>query len=419
MQIRYDPFEPRTATCYETYRLLRDHAPVHPVRPRTWVVSRYDEVRTVLKSPDRFSSDAMATAMMGIEPGVDPASDPEALEYMAGLARAMPTAGPDETSRMLITTDPPEHTPLRALVNRGFTPRRIADWEPRLREIVAEEIQRLERGDDFDVVRDLAIPVPVRVISEMLGVEPERQLDFKRWSDGIIAGVSGPGRALGLERSGFTASMSTLTSYIGEIVDRRRREPRDDLVSVLIDAQGGEAGLTASEVVMFVVLLLVAGNETTTNLIGNAVNALLDHPEQLELVRADLRLVPNLIEETLRYESPIQMLFRRCTRDLELAGTAIASGDHVIPLIGSANRDERQFPNGDTFDIERNAQGHLAFGFGQHFCLGASLARLEARCALEALVPELPRLERRDPEVHYVESFQMRGPSRLPLGRVA
>ena len=419
MQIDYDPFEPGTTTSYEQYLLLREHAPVHEVRPRTWLVSRYEDVRFVLKSPELFSSDAMATALMGFAPGTDPTSDPDALAYLTALGRSMPVGEPGSPSRMLITTDPPEHTGLRAIVNRGFTPRRIADWEPRLREIVSEAMATLESGEDFDVIRDLAIPVPVRVISEMLGVEPERQLDFKRWSDGIIAGVSGPGRALGLEASGFIEAMGSLTGYLSEIVAARQREPRDDLVSVLTEAQGGEAGLTSSEVVMFVVLLLVAGTETTTNLIGNAVNALLDHPDQLALVRAEPRRIPDLIEETLRYESPVQLLFRRATRDIELSGSRIGANDHVVPLIGSANRDHRQFANGDAFDIARGAQGHLAFGFAQHFCLGASLARLEARCALEALVPELPRLERREPETVYIESFQMRGPSSLPLARVA
>jgi cytochrome P450 len=419
MQIDYDPFEPSGAASYAQFRLLREHAPVYEVRPRTWVVARYEDVRFVLKSPGLFSSDAMASAMLGFEPGVDPSSDPESLEYLSGLARSMPIGGPGNQTRMLILSDPPDHTTLRAIVNRGFTPRRIAAWEARLREIVAEAMERLHRGEEFDVVRDFAIPVPVTVISEMLGVEPEKQLDFKRWSDGIIAGVSGPGRKLGLEASGFTAAMRSLTDYIGEIAAARRREPRDDLLSVLVEAQGGESGLTANEVVMFVVLLLVAGNETTTNLIGNAVNALLDHPEQLALLRDHPEKVPALVEETLRYESPVQLLFRRATEPVEVGGARIGANDYVVPLLGSANRDDRQFPDGDRFDLRRDAQGHLAFGFGQHFCLGASLARLEARCALEALVPELPGLARSEPDVCYIESFQMRGPSRLPLARVA
>ncbi len=421
MQLEYDPFDPRnTADPYPLYRALREHAPVYEAKPRTWVISRYEDVRFVLKNSDLFSSDAMATAMMGIPPGIDPASDPELLERMATLGRSLPFQTPGgERTRMLITTDPPEHPGLRSLVNRGFTPRRIDSWEPRLREIVAESMQKLHRGEDFDVIRDLAIPVPVTAISEMLGVEPERRLDFKRWSDGVITGISGSNRALGLAASGFADAMGQLTNYIAGVARERAREPRDDLVSLLLEAQGGESGLTPEEVVMFVLLLLVAGNETTTNLIGNAVNTLLDHPDQLALVRDDLSRVPDLVEETLRYESPVQLLFRRCTQEVEIEGTTIGADDYVIALIGSANRDEGQFPRADEFDITRNTLGHLAFGFAQHFCLGASLARLEARLALEALVPELPRLSRRSSEVDYVDSFQMRGPSRLPLAPVA
>jgi cytochrome P450 len=171
-------------------------------------------------------------------------------------------------------------------------------------------------------------------------------------------------------------------------------------------------------VVQFVVLLLAAGNETTTNLIGNAVTALLDHPDQLARVAADPSLVPAAIEETLRYDAPVQIVFRVATQDVELAGTRIQRGAYVAPLLGSANRDERRFPDPDRFDVARDAQGHLGFGFGKHFCLGASLARLEARVALEALAPELPRLERERPR-ELVDSFLVRGPRRLALRRAA
>jgi cytochrome P450 len=170
------------------------------------------------------------------------------------------------------------------------------------------------------------------------------------------------------------------------------------------------------ELVSFALLLLVAGNETTTNLLGNAVNALLDNPDQLARVREDPSLVPNLVEETLRFEGPVQFLFRRATRDVVMSGTRIEANQIVVPLLGSANRDERRWgPDSDAFDVTRDTRGHLAFGFGVHFCLGASLARLEARCSLEALVPELSRLRRREPEIEYIDSTLMRGPLSLPL----
>jgi cytochrome P450 len=189
-------------------------------------------------------------------------------------------------------------------------------------------------------------------------------------------------------------------------------------VSVIVAEQEGESELSVREVVQLVLLLLVAGNETTTNLIGNAVAVLLDHPSELARVVADPSLVPEVIEETLRYAPPIQMLFRTAAQDVKFAGTRIPKGAYVVPLLGSANRDERQFPDPDRFDIGRRPQGHVGFGFGKHFCLGASLARLEARVALEALVPDLMRLEPKGPRER-VDSFLVRGPRRLELSTAA
>ncbi len=203
-------------------------------------------------------------------------------------------------------------------------------------------------------------------------------------------------------------------------MERREREPGDDLISVLVQAREGEAGLSTVEVVMFVILLLAAGNETTTNLIGNATCALLAHPEELARVHADRSLVPALVEEALRYDSPVQLVFRRATRDVEIAGTRIAAGSIVVPLLGSANRDERQWgPDADTFRVDRNPQGHLAFGFGIHFCLGASLARLEARLALDALVDLLPGRVRSPADPRVRRLVLVRGPARLELAAAA
>jgi cytochrome P450 len=205
-----------------------------------------------------------------------------------------------------------------------------------------------------------------------------------------------------------------LVGYLRRVAIRRRRDPADDLVSIIAAQQDGASALSVREVIQFVTLLLVAGNETTTNLIGNAVTALLDHPRELARVAADPALVPGLVEEALRFDAPVQMVFRTTTRDTEIAGTRIPRGAVVAPILGSANRDERRFPEPDRFDVSRNPQGHLGFGFGAHFCLGASLARLEARVALEAVAPELPRLVRAHaPEL--LDSFLVRGPRRLEL----
>ena len=242
-----------------------------------------------------------------------------------------------------------------------------------MREIVDELMHDIRGAREFDLVSGLSIPLPMIVIAEMLGVEPERRHDFKRWSDGLVSGISGSGRTQGFAESGFAETMREFTEYLQDIAAKRKAEPRDDLITALVRAEEGEGTLSAFQVVMFATVLMVAGNETTTNLIGNTVNTLLDHPEQLDLVVRDPSLIPALVDESLRYQSPIQFLFRRATEDLEIAGVQIPKDSLVVPLLASANRDERQFENGDVFDITRNAQGHVAFGLGVHYCLGSHL----------------------------------------------
>ncbi len=423
MTVAYEPFSAAVREDpYPVYAALRDRAPLHfAEEAQAWCVSRHADVVSVLRAPEDFSSDAMRSMLFGVRPGADPVGDPATLARLVALGNALPFTLPELlAARNLISEDPPRHGVLRGIVNRGFTPRRIAAWESRAREIVAACLARLRDGDAFDVIHDLAIPLPVRIIAEMLGVEPERQADFKRWSDRLIAALSGSGRGADPIASGMADAMRELCEYVQGVVARRTRAPGDDLVSVLATAQDGEARLSPAELTFFVILLLVAGNETTTNLIGNATNALLRHPEQLARVREDRSLVPSLVEETVRWDAPVQFVFRRSTRDVELAGGRIPAGSHVVALLGSANRDERQWgPTAAEFHVARNPQGHLGFGFGLHFCLGASLARLEARVALAALVEELPRLQRTEPRTEFVDSFLVRGPRRLPLRRAA
>jgi cytochrome P450 len=423
MSVRYEPFSAEFRDDpYPHYQALREHAPLHFAQDaKAYCVSRYDDVRAVLLDAERFSSDAMRTLLLGAEPGHDPSNDPAAMQRMIAIAQALPF--PVETlalARNLISLDPPRHGPLRSLVTRGFTPRRIAAWEPRLHAIASECVAAMRSRSEFDVIEDLAIPLPMQIIAEMLGVEIERRDDFKRWSDRIISGISGSGRAQDPVASGFLPAMAELCAYVQSVAARRRGAPGDDLISVLLSAQDGGSDLTDAELAIFVLLLLVAGNETTTNLIGNATGALLRNREQLARVRADRSLLPALVEEALRYDSPIQYVFRRSTCDGEIAGGVIPANQHVIALIGSANRDERQWgPTARAFEIGRETQGHLAFGLGNHFCLGAALARLEGRFALGALLDELPRLEASRPNVEYVDSFLVRGPRTLMLRRAA
>jgi len=416
--VSFDPFSPAWRDDpYPKYRELRDRAPVHwSPEAGVFCVSRYEDVMGVLRAHDRLSSRAMMTQLMlgGEEkPPVTLGSLLFAARLMLS-ARVNPFRLPGVPS--LIASDGERHTLLRAIVNRGFTPRQIADWEARAREIVGACMAKLRSGD-FDVVRDLAIPLPVTLIAEMLGIEPERRHDFKRWSDTVIDNATGAGRADPFGPAVLDA-FAEMTTYVVRIARARRKRPADDLISQLVSIGGGD-GLSPLELVQFVTLLLVAGNETTTNLIGNATAALFAHPDELARVAADPSLLPGLVEETVRFDSPVQLVFREALVDVEIAGVRIPAGSIVVPLLGSANRDERRFPEPDRFDVTRNPQGHVGFGFGKHFCLGASLARLEARVALEALVPELVRLRCAETRVPRIDSFLVRGPSRLPLRRAA
>jgi cytochrome P450 len=400
---------------YPCYRALRAEAPVvFSESTKAFCVSRYDDVMFVLRNPEIFSSRAMFTFLMNN--GSDGAP-PLTLGMLGFLARFVFQVRMNPfgylTARNLIAEDGESHTTMRGIVNRGFTPRRIAAWEGKAQALVDAAMAKLRRGEEFDLIEDLAVPLPVTIISEMLGVEPARQRDFKRWSDTLIFAIAGPGRADPFQKR-IVDTFMQLLSYLKRITRERKRRPADDLISLLVSEQEGEVALSTREVVQFVMLLLVAGNETTTNLIGNATGALLDHPGELARLAADPSLIPGALEEALRFDSPIQVVFRTATQDVELAGVKIPKGAYVAPLLGSANRDERRFPDPDRFDIARNPQGHVGFGFGKHFCLGASLARLEARCAMQALVPELLRLEREGPR-EVVDSFLVRGPRKLAL----
>ena len=414
--IPFDPYgEAHRHDPYPAYAELRRHNPVTQLPNGDYAVARYEDVSYVLRHPELFSSTAMMRSMTNVWGGGAEAAKlpPADLARIAQLMQRMPKLGDMLSARNMIASDPPVHGPMRNLVNRGFTPRRMAQLEMRVREIARASLAELERKPAFDIVSDFFVPLPVTVIAELLGVERERKDDFKHWSDCAVAGATGGAGAMGVVNvvEGFT----DLSVYLTEVVEKRRRDPQDDLISTLLRAEEGETALSPLEVVMFVSVLLVAGNETTTNLLGNTLLALMAHPEELARVRRDPERIPAVVEEGLRYDGPIQFLFRQARQDVELAGVKIPAGAYVLPLLGSANRDDAQFPHADRFDPSRNTQGHLAFGLGIHFCLGASLARLEARIALEELLPRFAAFERTEPRVQYIDSYLVRGPKRLPL----
>ena len=414
MRVEYEPLSPRfRVDPYPIYRRLRDEAPVHyAAEARMFCVSRHADVSYVLKHPDVYSSAAMTTVLSG---GSLRELGPRfVFELVRMMVKTRINPFAVRKRKALISVDGERHDSLRGIVNRGFTPSRIAAWEPRVRAVVGEQLRSLGRGQPFDVIDDLAIPLPVTIIAEILGVDAGRRADFKRWSNALVTVMSGAAVREGAPAGPLLAEVSELFLFLRETVRERRRNPGEDLVSLLVDPARDNV-LDELDMVQFVVLMLVAGNETTTNLIGNAAVALLEHRDALERVAREPERVPALVEEALRYDSPIQLVFRTVTSETELAGTRIPRGAIVAALLGSANRDERVFDEPDRFDVERDTRGHFAFGFGPHFCLGAALARLETRVALEALVPELVRCKRVGARNERIDSFLVRGRAHLDV----
>jgi cytochrome P450 len=400
MSIDYDPFfSAHAEDPYPIYAQLRRSAPVYwAERSKTWVISRYDDVMAVLKDTARFSSDAMATVLVGQTP------------------RRSNDGTPGAPRPSVVTSDPPVHTALRDVVNRGFTPRQISAWKPAVEKIVDDCIGSMRAKKQFDLVADLSNPMPVIVIANLLGVDPARYADFRKWATTITMGMNGSKRHLGFVGSGAAAASAEMSKYLAEIIARKTSGSGNDLISVLVRAKEGDV-LTAQEAIIFANLLLFAGSETTTNLIGNAICALLRHPETLARVQANLELIAPTIEETLRWDPSVHYLFRRATREVEVAGTIIPEGAMVTVLIASANRDETACGiDADEFNLDRKMTNpHLAFGFGAHFCLGASLARMEGTAALHQVIPLLAHAHRTSDTVGYIDSFQFRGPASLPM----
>lgn len=315
----------------------------------------------------------------------------------------------------ILTADPPVHTRLRRLVSKAFTPRRVRELEPRIREIASDLLSRATDCAEVEAMATLANPLPVIVIAELLGVSAADHAQFKQWSNDLVSSF-GQDMATGPSSAGIAAK-DALRRYLAEAIKQRGANPADDLISALIAARDESDELSENELLAFVVLLLLAGNETTTNLIGNGLLALCRHPDQQQRLRENRELVPKAIEEMLRYDPPVQMTVRMPTATTNVGGTEIPAGSLAFILLAAANRDSAQFPRPEVFDVGREPNEHVSFGEGIHFCLGAPLARLEGAIAIESMLEKFPRLQLANPEakLEYRGSMALRGLSKLPL----
>jgi cytochrome P450 len=396
----YDPIGRRNLDDpYPMYRRLRERDPIHPSRlVEGFVVSRYHDVIGVVRDA-RFSADERNSAGFERE---------RQRRIAAGLQREQDPYNPS-----MLRLDPPDHTRIRSLVSRAFTPRAVQRLRPRIETLVKELLDDVHGAGELDLIEDLGYPLPVTVIAEMLGIPTEDRAQFKYWSDEIARGLGfGP---LEDERRSQVASRQ-LESYLGEVVEKRRVEPRDDLISGMVQAEEAEDKLSTQEIYSTCLLLLVAGNETTTNLIGNGMLALLRNPDQLARLREDRSLLESTVEELLRYDSPVQATSRLAKQDIELEdGTLVRKGQQVIVLLGSANRDPEVFDEPDRLDVARSENRHVSFSLGVHHCLGAQLARLEAQIAIGALVERFEHIELATPRVEWGDNAILRGLKALPV----
>ena len=291
-------------------------------------------------------------------------------------------------NRHMLSADPPDHTRLRALVNLSFTPRLVEQWRARIQAITDELIDAVEAQGKMELIDSFAFPLPLAVITEMLGVPPEDRLAFRKWSNTVVEASGNPAMFTRVR-----ADMQAFGMYLHTLISEKRQQPAEDLLSKLIQAEEEGETLAENELISMVFLLLIAGHETTVNLIGNGMLALLEHPDQMEKLRQDPELIKTAIEEFLRYQSPVMTATQRWARqDLEFAGQQMRRGDSVMVVLASANHDYEAFSEPDALDITRPENRHLAFGKGIHYCLGAPLARLEGQIAIATLVRRLPNL---------------------------
>jgi cytochrome P450 len=391
--VTYNPLSPSVYTDpYPTYERLREKDPVHwsPLMD-SWVFSRYKHVDGILRDHKRFSND---TSKRGNPSHIDESFD---------LAN----------QPSMLFRDPPDHTRLRALVSRAFTPAVVEGLAGHIRAIADDLLEQIDDPSAFDLMEAIAAPLPVIVIAELLGVPTEDRPQFQIWSRHRARGLEP--NITDKERRLVTEAGKELDAYFLGIIDQRRREPQDDLISGLVAAEEAGDKLSQAELLAMLRLLLVAGNETTTKLIGNGMLALLRNPEQLEVLRQSPDLMPSAIEELLRYDAPVQLDVRVALEDVEFDGRHVKKGQGIMVLLGSANRDPEVFSEPDRLDLTRQEANHISFGRGIHHCLGASLARLEGRLTFEAIMERFADIRMQTDRPVFRDNIILRGLEVLPV----
>jgi pimeloyl-[acyl-carrier protein] synthase len=390
-----------TADPYPAYHVLRERDPVHWSEPwGCWLLTRYADVVASLRDPPSFSNSGRFRPILENLP-------PETRAQVQPLERHF--------ERGLLNVDPPDHTRMRTLINKSFTPRAVAAMVPAIQQLVDQCLDQVQDQGRLDVIRDLAFPLPVIVVARMMGVPPADRDQFKEWSTAIVA-FQATGRTTPDTVRRSQVALLAMRDYLRAIAHARRQAPRDDLISAMVAAEEQGDTLSEEELLSTCVTMMIAGHETTTNLIATGLLNLLRHPAQLAQLRADPALVGSAVEELLRYDSPLQRNRRVVTHDLEFGGKQMKRGQPVVQLLGAANRDPAQFADPDRLDLRRSPNAHLAFGRGVHFCLGAPLARLEAPIAHNAILRRLPGLQLATDELQWQhERGMFRGLAALPL----
>jgi cytochrome P450 len=398
-----NPFEPGFFdNPYAQYRLVREQDPVHQSPIGAWLLLRYDDVYRVLRDPSLSVEQQNATIVRPVDP-----------EIQALMERRA-----ERISHSMLDLDPPDHHRLRRLVSKVFTPRMVEELRPRVQQLVDEALDdAVARGTgEMDVITQLAFPLPFTVISEMLGIpDGADRMQLRAWS-GTLVRTFDPIISVDEAKAAFDAS-EKMSAYIEDVIAWKRANPADDVLSALIAAEHAGDRLSTEELNAQVALLFIAGHETTVNLIGNGMLALLRNRDQLDLLQRDPSLDVNAVEELLRYDSPVQMSRRITMNDYEIDGHVIEKGNFVMTCLGAANHDPAKFgANADALDLRRaNANEHVSFGGGVHSCLGAHLARLEGQVAIGTLVRRFPNLELVHPDVEWNGRIVLRGAARLPV----